>query len=124
MRDVNLSYIIIGGDDRAGLDLGISHLSNSAYPGKNGNVCLESHRNSYFKKLEKTQLNDMIEIEHLKGLDQYKVTDIEIASPEETMWLENSTNNLLTLITHYPFNYVGNAPMRWIVRAEKQSKRN
>ena len=121
MRDIDLSYTILGGDDSTALDLGISHLSNSAYPGKNGNICLAAHRDTYFKKLEKTQLNDIIEIEHLNGIDRYKVTDIEIASPEETMWIENSNDNLLTLVTCYPFNYIGNAPMRWIVRAEKQS---
>ena len=124
MKDINLSYTILGGDDSVGLDLGISHLSNSAYPGKNGNICLAAHRDTYFKKLEKTQLNDIIEIEHLNGADQYKVTDIEIASPEETMWLENTNSNLLTLVTCYPFNYIGNAPMRWIVRAEKQLASN
>ena len=121
MKDVKLSYIILGGDDSSSLDLGISHLSDSAYPGGDGNICLAAHRDTYFRKLEKTQLNDIIEIEHLNGKDYYKVTDIEIVSPEETMWLKPSNSDLLTLITCYPFNYLGNAPMRWIVRAEKQS---
>ena len=122
MRDIKLSYIILGGDDSASLDLGVSHLSDTAYPGRSGNICLAGHRDTYFRKLEKTQLNDIIEIEHMNGIDRYKVTDIEIVSPEESMWLKSTTSNLLTLITCYPFNYIGNAPMRWIVRAEKQIK--
>ena len=120
MKNINLSYTILGGDDKSSLDLGISHMSSSAYPGENGNICLAAHRDTYFKQLEKTQLNDIIEIEHLNGSDKYKVTDIEIVSPKETMWLESSESDLLTLITCYPFNYIGSAPMRWIVRAEKQ----
>ena len=118
--NIGLSHIILGGDNNQGLNFGVSHLSKTPNPGENGNICLSGHRDTYFNKLQKTQLQDIIEIEHLNGIDRYKVKDIEIVSPEEIKWLDASDENFLTLITCYPFNYIGDAPMRWIVRAEKQ----
>ena len=64
-------------------------------------------------------LNDFIEIEHLIGIDQYQIKNIKIIEPHEVNYLEQCNEPLLTLITCYPFEYLGKAPLRYMVQAKK-----
>ena len=119
INKVDLSYIILGGDMNQALNFGIAHISDTSKPGNNGNIGLAGHRDSFFKKLEKVHEGDIIEIEYLKGAREYKVIDIQIISPNEMRWLDQTKDNCLTLITCYPFDYMGEAPMRYLIRAEE-----
>jgi len=118
IEKINLSYIILGGDMKQSLNFGIAHIENTTKPGNNGNIGLAGHRDSFFKKLEKIHLGDIIEIDSIKGFSNFKVVDIQIISPNEMHWLNQTEENLLTLVTCYPFDYIGDAPMRYIIRAK------
>ena len=119
IEKIDLSHIILGGDMKQSLNFGIAHIENTSKPGYNGNIGLAGHRDSFFKKLEKIHLGDIIEIDSFKGFESFKVVDIQIISPSEIHWLDQTEENILTLVTCYPFNYIGNAPMRYIIRAKK-----
>ena len=116
---VDLSYIILGGDMKQSLNFGIAHIENTSKPGNSGNIGLAGHRDSFFKKLEKIHLGDIIEIDSFKNIKSFKVVDIQIISPNELKWLDQTEQNILTLVTCYPFDYIGNAPMRYIIRAKE-----
>tara|TARA_B100001250_G_scaffold412215_1_gene442837 strand:+ start:1535 stop:2095 length:561 start_codon:yes stop_codon:yes gene_type:complete len=118
INEVDLSSIITGGDLKKSLEVSIGHIPYTSKPGELGNVCLAGHRDTFFKKLEHVEIDDIIEIEHLKGTNEYKVQDIKIIQPDETNYLYESNEETLTLITCYPFEYLGNAPLRYIVIAK------
>ena len=118
--NVNLSYFILGGKINQTSTFGISHIPNTSRPGEYGNIGLTGSLDSFLKKLEKIHLGDIVKIEHLNGTSRYKVNDIQIVSPEEMSWLNQTEQNLLTLITYYPFDYIEDAPMRYIIRANQK----
>ena len=118
INKLNLNSIITSGDLEKSLEVSITHIPNTSKPGERGNICLAGHRDTFFKKLKYIKINDIIEVEHLKGTDQYKVQDIKIIQPDETNYLYEFHEEALTLITCYPFEYLGNAPLRYMVRAK------
>lgn len=97
---------------------GPGHLSNTAKPGALGNVVLAGHRDSHFRKLKKIKKNDLIKLESASKSSFYIVTDITPTSGDDIYWTEDTGADVLTLITCYPFNYVGKAEERFIVRGE------
>ena len=99
------------------LNFGIAHIQNTSKPGTSGNIGLAGHRDSFFKKLEKIHLGDTIDVDSFNKTQKYRVIDIQIISPNEVKWLDQTDYNILTLVTCYPFDYIGDAPMRYIVRA-------
>tara|TARA_B100002052_G_scaffold167394_2_gene152445 strand:+ start:1401 stop:1952 length:552 start_codon:yes stop_codon:yes gene_type:complete len=114
----NINSIILSGDIEKSLNYGIAHIPNTKKPGNKGNVVLAAHRDTFFRNLKDIKLNDIIEIKHLNGKDIFRVFDIKVIQPYETNYLYNSENCDLTLITCYPFEYFGNSPLRYIVRAK------
>ena len=117
INELNLNSIITSGDLEKSLEVSIAHIPNTSKPGEKGNICLAGHRDTFFKKLKYIKINDIIEVEHLKGTEKYKVQDIKIIQPDDTNYLDESNEKTLTLITCYPFEYLGNAPLRYMVRA-------
>ncbi len=117
INKIELSYIILGGDMKQALNFGIAHIENTSKPGTSGNIGLAGHRDSFFKKLEKIHLGDTIDVDSFNKTQKYRVIDIQIISPNEVKWLDQTDYNILTLVTCYPFDYIGDAPMRYIVRA-------
>ena len=115
---INLNSIITGGNLEKALEVSIAHIPHTSKPGESGNICLAGHRDTFFKKLENIKINDIIEIKSLVGNNQYKVQDIKIIKPDETNYLYKSNEDKLTLVTCYPFEYLGNAPLRYIVIAK------
>ena len=121
-KSVNRLWKYLGNNSetslKQSLNFGIAHIENTSKPGGEGNICLAGHRDSFFKKLEKIHLGDIIEIDSFKGFKNFKVVDIQIISPNELHWLNETESNILTLVTCYPFDYIGEAPMRYIIRAK------
>ncbi len=86
-------------------------------PGVKGNVVLAGHRDTFFRKLSGIMKNDRIEVSTATRRYQYMVTSTEIVDPQNTRMMESGSGSELTLITCYPFYYVGSAPKRFIVHA-------
>ncbi len=115
---LKLSQIILEGTHNESLAFGPAHLHNTSLPGDSGNVVISGHRDSFFRKLENIRYGDFISIEGKLGSHIYYVKEIIVTDEDDTIWLEPTESNCLTLITCYPFDFIGDAPKRFIVRAE------
>ena len=115
---VGVSAVVLEGVDTKALRRGVGHIPETARPGV-GNVGLAAHRDSFFRGLKDIRKNDIIRLQTLEGSFQYRVEWTEIVKPEDTEVLADNGTSELTLVTCYPFYYVGSAPKRFIVRAQQ-----
>jgi sortase A len=113
-----LSAIVFEGTDDAVLKRGVGHLTGSALPGQPGNVVLAGHRDSFFRDLRNIRQGDLIDVTTEWGTHRYQVDSTEVVNPAEIGVEAPTRTPTLTLITCYPFYYVGSAPQRFIIRAE------
>ena len=107
-----------GTDDRT-LDRGLGHVDGTAQPGTDGNSGIAGHRDGFFRGLKDIATGDLIEIETLQAKDVYRVERTWVVSPKDISVLNPTSTRSLTLITCYPFYFVGSAPQRFIVRATR-----
>ena len=114
---LNLEAPVFYGTDRVTLDRGLGSVEGTAHPDEVGNIGLSGHRDSFFRSLKDIKLGDTIEMRTLKGVQEFEVSDISIVDALDISVLDPTDTTVLTLITCYPFYYVGYAPDRYIVRA-------
>jgi sortase A len=119
---LGLNAIVVQGDSPANLRQAVGHLSKSALPGEWGNVALAGHRDTFFRPLHDIHLGDEIVLKTHERSFVYRVESIEVVAPTDIRVLESSTGHDLTLLTCFPFYYVGPAPKRFIVRAREVDK--
>jgi sortase A len=119
---IGLSAIIAEGVDTGTLQLAVGHVPATALPGQPGNVVLAGHRDSFFRGLNHLRAGDRVRLTTMHGVFDYQVDSTQVVGPGETDVLLPSTDRSLTLITCYPFHYVGPAPMRFIVHAQSVSR--
>jgi sortase A len=115
---LNFSAMIVDGATHRGLRQGVAHLLNSAYPGERGNVALAGHRDTYFRPLKDLEEGDVIRITTPDGTFSYEVDSLMIVPPNRGDLVQPSQVPELTLVTCYPFYWIGPAPKRFIVRAK------
>lgn len=99
------------------LSRGAGWIGGTAAPNTGGNMAIAAHRDQYFRPLKDIQVGDIMELESLSGHGQYRVSRITIVDPEDVSVLDDTTVSTLTLVTCYPFYFIGNAPQRYIVQA-------
>ena len=116
---LGLSVMVIEGIDRRSLRRAAGHIPGTALPGQPGNVGISAHRDSYFRPLRKIKTNDIITFTTLLGDYRYRVLSTRVVKAQDVAVLAPSANQILTLVTCYPFYFVGPAPNRFIVRAER-----
>jgi sortase A len=116
---VGLTVMVLEGTDEGTLQRAVGHIRGTPLPGQRGNVALAGHRDTFFRGLRKIRVNDEITLTTLSGSYRYRVDSTQVVKPEETEVLEDDGDDILTLVTCYPFNFVGSAPMRFIVRAHR-----
>jgi len=114
---IGVSAVVREGVDSHTLKIAVGHIPGTARPGQRGNVALAAHRDSFFRDLKNVRRRDRILIHTPLKTYEYRVDFIEVVTPTTTRVLASSNRDVLTLVTCYPFNYVGNAPKRFIVRA-------
>jgi LPXTG-site transpeptidase (sortase) family protein len=114
---LGLSVIVLEGTDEHTLQLGAGHIENTALPGELGNLGIAGHRDTFFRPLKDIRQNDRITMTTLSGSFDYRVQCTQIVKPTDTRVLAPSSSLSLTLVTCYPFYFVGAAPERFIVRA-------
>ena len=116
---LDVSAVVFEGTSDDTLARGVGHLSGSAGPGERGNLVLAGHRDTFFRELRNIRQGDEVTIKGPQGEFEYQVESTAIVEPDETEVLRPGDGSTLTLITCYPFRYIGNAPQRFIVRATK-----
>jgi sortase A len=118
---LKVSVVVMEGVDTTTLRRAVGHIPGTALPGDAGNVGLAGHRDTFFRRLKDVRVKDEIQVSTLKGVFKYEVVSLRIVAPENVGVLAPSGENVLTLVTCYPFYFVGPAPKRWIVRARQVS---
>jgi sortase A len=114
---LHLRAMVREGADDGTLAVALGHVPGTALPGRAGNVAIAGHRDTLFRCLRKISKNDSIVFETIHGSYTYRVEDTSIVKPGDVGVLAAGTYSEITLITCYPFYYVGPAPDRFIVRA-------
>lgn len=108
---------VLEGTDDLTLNRGVGHIADTALFGENGNVGIAGHRDGFFRGLKDIRVGDHIEVEEPDRLETYVVDSLEIVSPKNISVLRSTNKPALTLVTCYPFYYIGEAPQRFIVHA-------
>jgi sortase A len=114
---LGVSAIVRAGSDAHTLRLAVGHIPGTAFPGESGNVGLAGHRDTFFRQLRSIRPDDEIKIATVDGTYAYRVERTNIVNPDDVWVLDPTDRAVLTLVTCYPFSYVGSAPQRFIVRA-------
>ena len=99
------------------LNKGAGIVEGTAVPGEIGNIAVAAHRDSHFRPLEQIEVGDLINLRTTEGPKRFQVSEVRITDPLDIGVLDDTDGVTLTLITCYPFRYVGPAPDRYIVRA-------
>ena len=114
-----VEVVVAEGTDERVLQRALGHVPTSARPGEAGNVALAGHRDTHFRFLEQLRVGDEMTLESVSGRDVYRVEWAVVVEPHQVELVEDSGYAALTLVTCYPFRYVGNAPYRYVIRARK-----
>jgi len=115
---IGLSEAFAEGDDDGTLRTAIGHLPDTPLPWHTGNAAFAGHRDQHFRALRNIRIGDEIRLATPRGVFTYTVTDTFIVTPQDLWVLAPTNGRELTLITCYPFNFVGHAPKRFVVKAE------
>jgi sortase A len=115
---LRLSAVVVEGAEEHELKLGPGHIRGTSLPGEGGNVGVAGHRDTFFRPLRLIRRDDTIKVIAHEREYQYKVVSLQIVEPEDIEVLYPTGRETLTLVTCYPFDFVGSAPRRYIVRAD------
>jgi len=116
---MQLEVAVLEGTDEVTLNRAVGHIADTAKPGTDGNSGIAGHRDGFFRGLKNIAPGDVIELETLAGKEVYRVEKTWIVPPEDVSVLDPTPSRSLTLVTCYPFYFVGSAPQRFIVRASR-----
>ena len=114
-----MSALVAEGVDGPTLAVGVGHFPRTAFPGERGNVALAGHRDTVFRRLEDVLRGDVVRLTTPDGVFAYRVEWVEVVDPTRTEVVESVDEPVLTLVTCYPFTFVGRAPLRYVVRARQ-----
>jgi len=114
---LGLSVAVLQGTGSRMLRLGAGHIEGTPFPGEVGNSGIAGHRDTFFRGLKDIRKNDEIQFQTATGLSRYAVDWAKVVAPGDVSVLAPSTKSSLTLVTCYPFYFVGPAPKRFVVRA-------
>jgi len=115
---VKLSTVVLEGSDDGTLSRGSGHIEDTPFPGDPGNVGIAGHRDTTFRALRNIHVGDALEFKTADRLYRYRISKTMIVGPDDVYVLDPTPRPALTLVTCYPFEFVGHAPRRFIVRAD------
>ena len=115
---LGLSTVVLEGAEERELKLGPGHIYGTSLPGDGGNVGIAGHRDTFFRPLRHIRKDDTIQLATREQEYHYQVVSTRIVTPEDVQVLQPLEQETLTLVTCYPFDFVGPAPKRFIVRAD------
>jgi sortase A len=108
---------LLEGTNALTLNRGVGRIAGTARPGAEGNIGIAGHRDSFFRGLKDVTAGDAIELKTRSGMDTYLVEKIQVVAPSDVSVLREQETRSLTLVTCYPFYFVGSAPQRFVVTA-------
>jgi sortase A len=117
--DLKISAIVRQGVDDGTLSRAVGHVPQTALPGQTGNVGIAAHRDTHFRNLKGVKVGDTLRMVTPEGTYEYAVESMKIVRPKDVYVLDPTPDPVMTLVTCYPFNYIGNAPKRYIVKAKQ-----
>ena len=115
---VGLATRVLEGSNASTLRLAVGHIPGTALPGPSGNVGLAGHRDTFFRSLRRIKVGDEIRLTTVAGTFKYRVISLRVVLPNAIEVLNDTQLPTLTLVTCYPFDFIGTAPQRLIVHAE------
>ena len=118
---LRLSVMVMEGVSEKTLRLGGGHIPDTAYPGAPGNSGLAAHRDTFFRKLRNVRKDDLIQFTTRSQTISYRVASTAVVSPSDTDVLLPTSREMITLVTCFPFTYIGPAPKRFVVHAVRTS---
>ena len=118
---LDVSVVVVEGTSDKSLRRAVGHIAGTALPGQRGNVGIAGHRDTFFRPLRNIQRDDVITLTTSNGEYRYRVVSTKVVSPENVAVLDSDKDEVLTLVTCYPFYFVGPAPDRFIVRAARMA---
>jgi sortase A len=112
-----MSVVVLEGSDDGTLKKGPGHIEETALPGELGNVGIAGHRDTHFRPLRNIRINDKVIVTTTTSTIHYFIDTMDIIHPSDMGILDPTEGPTLTLVTCYPFEFIGNAPMRYVIRA-------
>jgi len=113
---------VLEGTSDATMNRGVGHIAGSALPGESGNMGIAGHRDGFFRALKDAKVGEVVELERQTSAgmkrDQYQVERIAVVDPADVSVVAATDDATLTLVTCYPFYFVGTAPQRFVVQAK------
>ena len=116
---LGVSVAVMEGTSGKTLRRAVGHIPGTALPGQAGNIGISGHRDTFFRPLRNIRQDDVVVLSTATGDLRYRVVSTKIVSPDDVTVLQSNEREVLTLVTCYPFYFVGPAPKRFIVRAER-----
>jgi len=116
---LGMAVMIVEGTDGRTLRRAVGHIPGTALPGEQGNAAITGHRDTFFRALRNIRKDDEVTLTTLNGTYRYRVDAMMVVAAEDTTVLNESGEAILTLVTCYPFYFVGPAPKRFVVRAHR-----
>jgi sortase A len=114
---INLEVPVLEGTDDWTLNRAVGHIEDTAAPGGPGNAGIAGHRDGFFRGLKDVVTGDALELKIPQGTTHFRIERIWIVNPDDVSVLDPTPTAAVTLVTCFPFYFVGSAPQRYIVRA-------
>ena len=115
---VQISTAVLEGSDDATLGRGAGHIEDTPFPGEPGNIGIAGHRDTVFRAIRRIKGGETIDLTTPDRVFHYKINRTSIVMPDDVYVLDPTPRPTLTLVTCYPFEFIGHAPKRFIVQAE------
>jgi sortase A len=115
---VKMSATVLEGSDDGTLSRGAGHIEDTPFPGQPGNIGIAGHRDTVFRPLRHIQVGDPLQLTTADRRFTYKISKTIIVGPDDVYVLDPTEKPTLTLVTCYPFDFIGHAPKRFIVQAQ------
>jgi sortase A len=120
IQRLGVNVAVLSGTDDWTLNRAVGHIEGTPKPGDDGNVAMAGHRDGFFRPLKDIAVGDIIEVASGERVDRYRVSQTLIVAPTDVWVLDRTETPTLTLVTCYPFYFIGSAPKRFIVRAARE----
>ena len=121
VQRLGVSVVVMEGTSGKTLRRAVGHIAGTGLPGQPGNIGIAGHRDTFFRPLRNIQGGDIITLTTERDTYRYRVVSTKIVDPDNVAVLNADRNEILTLVTCYPFYFLGSAPQRFIVRAARVS---
>jgi sortase A len=115
---VNLRATVLEGSDETTLNRAAGHIEDTAFPGDRGNVAIAAHRDTIFRTVRNLRVGDPLVLTTTDRVYRYRITRLRVVEPDDVAVLDAMDHPTLTLVTCYPFTFIGHAPKRFVVSAD------